>query len=89
MPPSSRSAGMAGRTPSRSSSSPRSSAPPIANIRWAAVTAIGKLGDYRVIDHLLKAVEDPEWIVRTQAVTELMGKVQDSSPAGTSGWPRS
>lgn len=48
-----------------------------ANIRQAAVAAVGKLGDYRVIDHLLKAVEDPEWIVRTQAVTELMGKVQE------------
>ena len=50
---------------------------PAANIRWAAVTALGKLGDYRVIDYLLKAVDDPEWIVRTQAVTELMGKVQE------------
>ncbi len=50
---------------------------PAANIRWAAVAAVGKLGDYRVIDYLLKAVDDPEWIVRTQAVTELMGKVQD------------
>jgi HEAT repeat protein len=49
---------------------------PAANIRWAAVAAVGKLGDYRVIDYLLKAVDDPEWIVRTQAVTELMGKVQ-------------
>ena len=48
-----------------------------ANIRQAAVAAVGKLGDYRVIDYLLKAVEDPEWIVRTQAVTELMGKVQE------------
>ncbi len=47
------------------------------NIRWAAVAAVGKLGDYKVIDHLLKAVEDPEWIVRTQAVTEVKGKVQD------------
>jgi HEAT repeat protein len=47
------------------------------NIRWAAVAAVGKLGDFRVIDHLLKAVEDPEWIVRTQAVTELMGKVRE------------
>ncbi len=48
-----------------------------ANIRWAAVAAIGKLGDFRVIHHLLKAVEDPEWIVRTQAVAEVKGKVQD------------
>ncbi|MCJ7588901.1 MAG: HEAT repeat domain-containing protein [Candidatus Aminicenantes bacterium] len=46
-------------------------------IRWAAVTAVGRLGDYRVIDLLLKAVEDPEWIVRTEAVTELMVKVRD------------
>lgn len=50
---------------------------PTANIRQAAVAAVGKLGDYRVIDHLLKAVDDAEWIVRTQAVTELMGKVQE------------
>jgi len=46
-------------------------------IRWAAVAAVGRLGDYRVIDVLLSAVEDPEWIVRTQAVTELMGKIKD------------
>lgn len=46
-------------------------------IRWAAVTAVGRLGDYRVIDLLLKAAEDPEWIVRTEAITELMGKVKD------------
>jgi HEAT repeat protein len=46
-------------------------------IRWAAVAAVGQLGDYRVIDHLMRAVEDPEWIVRTQAVTELMAKVRD------------
>lgn len=50
---------------------------PEGNIRWAAVAAVGKLGDYRVIDCLLKGVEDPEWIVRTQAVTELKSKVQD------------
>ena len=41
------------------------------------MTAVGRLGDYRVIDHLLKAAEDPEWIVRTEAITELMGKVKD------------
>ena len=50
---------------------------PNPQIRWAAVTAVGRLGDYHVIEHLLKAVEDPEWIVRTQAITELMAKVQD------------
>lgn len=46
-------------------------------IRWAAVAAVARLGDYRVIEILLKAAEDPEWIVRTEAVTGLMGKVKD------------
>jgi HEAT repeat protein len=50
---------------------------PNAQVRWAAVTAVGRLGDYRVIDLLLKAVEDPEWIVRTEAVTELMVKIRE------------
>jgi HEAT repeat protein len=50
---------------------------PHGNIRWAVVSAIGKLGDFRVIDDLLRAVEDSEWIVRTQAVTELIGKVRE------------
>lgn len=50
---------------------------PNTQVRWAAVTAVGRLGDYRVIDELLKAVEDPEWIVRTEAVTELMDKVKE------------
>jgi len=50
---------------------------PVVNLRWATVAALGKLGDYRVIDHLLKAVEDSEWIVRNQAVTELKDKIRD------------
>ncbi len=50
---------------------------PTSNIRWAAVAALGKLGDYRVIDEILKAVDDPEWIVRTQAVAEIKGKIKD------------
>ena len=49
----------------------------VVNIRWAAVAALGKLGDYRIIDHLLKAVEDTEWIVRNQAVTELKDKIRE------------
>ena len=47
-----------------------------ANVRWAAVSTIGNLGDYRVIDTLLKAVEDDEWIVRNQAVTALKQKIR-------------
>jgi HEAT repeat protein len=50
---------------------------PVVNLRWATVAALGKLGDYRVIEHLLKAVEDSEWIVRNQAVTELKDKIRD------------
>ena len=50
---------------------------PFHQIRWAAVTAIGRLGDHRTIDLLLKVAEDPEWIVRTEAVAELMVKVKD------------
>jgi HEAT repeat protein len=50
---------------------------PVVNIRWAAVGAIGRLGDISVIDHFLKVVEDPEWIVRNQAVTELKEKIQE------------
>ena len=44
---------------------------PVTNIRWAAVIAVGTLGDYRIIDHLLEILDDREWIVRNQAVTEL------------------
>lgn len=50
---------------------------PWGNIRWVAVAAVGKLGDHRVIEPLIKAAEDPEWIVRTQAVAELMDKIRD------------
>ena len=47
------------------------------NVRWATMAALGKLGDYRVIDHLIKAVDDPEWLVRNQAVTELKEKIRE------------
>jgi HEAT repeat protein len=50
---------------------------PAHQIRWAAVTAVGRLGDHRVVDLLLKAAEDPEWIVRTEAIAELMVKVRE------------
>lgn len=58
-------------------SKPKTFQSPYHQIRWAAVTAVGHLGDHRIIDLLLKAAEDPEWIVRTEAVAELMGKVKD------------
>ena len=49
----------------------------VVHIRWAALSALGKLGDYRIIDHLMKAAEDSEWIVRNQAMTELKDKIQE------------
>jgi HEAT repeat protein len=49
---------------------------PEVDIRWAAVAAITRLGDIRIIDQLLKATDDPEWIVRNQAVTGLKEKIQ-------------
>lgn len=50
---------------------------PTTNIRWAAVIAIGQLGDYHIIDHLLSILDDKEWIVKNQAVTELKEKIQE------------
>ncbi|HDQ46182.1 MAG TPA: HEAT repeat domain-containing protein [bacterium] len=50
---------------------------PSVDVRWAAVEAIGKLGDYRIIDHLVSAVVDEAWIVRNQAVTQLKAIVRD------------
>lgn len=46
-----------------------------ADIRMAAVTAIGQIGDFRVIEKLAEAVEDEEWVVRNQAVDELKRKI--------------
>lgn len=50
---------------------------PVTNIRWAAIIAVGNLGDHRVIEPLLDMLQDKEWIVRNQAVTELKDKIQE------------
>jgi HEAT repeat protein len=50
---------------------------PSSDIRMAAVTAIGQLGDFQVIEKLAEAVEDEEWVVRNQAVSELKRKIDD------------
>lgn len=47
------------------------------DVRWAAVAAIGKLGDHKVIEQLVRAVDDDAWIVRNQAVTELKVKIRE------------
>jgi HEAT repeat protein len=49
------------------------------DVRWAANYTLAKLqgrGDTRVIEELLKAVEDPEWIVRNAASDALMKQIQ-------------
>lgn len=48
---------------------------PYVDVRWSAVSAIGQLGDYRAIQWLLQAVNDEEWVVREQAITELRKKI--------------
>jgi HEAT repeat protein len=50
---------------------------PSPDVRMAAVTAIGQLGDFRVIEKLAGAVDDEEWVVRNQAVSELKRKIDD------------
>lgn len=54
------------------------------NVRRAAVNAAGHLGDFRVIDHLVRATEDEEWVVRDQAVGELKKKIERMIEGGDS-----
>lgn len=37
-------------------------------IRWATVRALGLLGDLSIVNVLSSALEDPEWVVRNQAL---------------------
>ncbi len=55
-----------------------------AKVRRAAVNAAGQLGDVRVIEHLVRATEDEEWLVRDQAIGELKKKVQRMIEGGDS-----
>lgn len=41
---------------------------PFVNIRWATVRAIGRLGDLSASKAVAKALDDPEWVVRNQAL---------------------
>jgi HEAT repeat protein len=55
---------------------------PETNIRWAAVTAIGELGSLAFANALSRALDDPEWIVRNQALlvmTELIRRVPETT----------
>jgi len=55
-----------------------------AKVRRAAVNAAGHLGDVRVIEHLVRATEDEEWLVRDQAIGELKKKIQRMIEGGDS-----
>jgi HEAT repeat protein len=41
---------------------------PSPDIRWATVTALGQLGDLSLVGALSRVLEDPEWVVRNQAL---------------------
>ena len=41
---------------------------PSPEIRWAAVKALGRLGSLSIATALLKPLDDPEWVVRNQAL---------------------
>ncbi|HNT64416.1 MAG TPA: HEAT repeat domain-containing protein [bacterium] len=45
-------------------------------VRLATVKALGKLGDAKVIDHLFDSMDDPEWLVRNEALSVLRDKVE-------------
>ncbi len=56
---------------------PRFLQSPDVNIRWATVKALGALGDIHVIDTLIPLVDDEEWLVRNEAISVLLAKVQE------------
>jgi HEAT repeat protein len=49
-------------------SRPRLLEDPSADIRWATVKALGQLGDLSLVNMLSRALDDPEWVVRNQAL---------------------
>ncbi|MDZ7294912.1 MAG: HEAT repeat domain-containing protein [candidate division KSB1 bacterium] len=51
-------------------------------VRWAAVSVLSALGDHRVIETLIAAADDEEWLVRNEALTGLQRKVADIVASG-------
>ncbi len=56
---------------------PKLLAAPEIQIRWAVASALGKLGDHRIMDSLIRMAEDEEWLVRNEALTGLKEKIRD------------
>jgi len=46
-------------------------------VRWAAVSALGSLGDFRIIDTLVPIIDDSEWLVRNEAFNAIKKKVTE------------
>jgi HEAT repeat protein len=55
---------------------------PETQIRWAVASALGKLGDHRIMDSLIRLAEDDEWLVRNEARAGLKEKVREILEAG-------
>ncbi len=51
-------------------------------VRWAAVSVLSTLGDHRVIETLIAAADDEEWLVRNEALSGLQKKVADIVASG-------
>lgn len=45
--------------------------------RWGAAEALGRLGDSRAVEPLIRALDDPDWRVRLKAAWSL-GRLRDS-----------
>jgi HEAT repeat protein len=55
---------------------PKLLAAPETQVRWAVAAALGKLGDHRIMDSLIRMAEDEEWLVRNEALTGLKQQVK-------------
>ena len=54
---------------------------PTPEIRWATVTALGQLGSLRNANEVSRALDDPDWVVRNQAllaISDFIRRVPDS-----------
>ena len=47
-----------------------------ADVRWATVLALGKMGGTRAIDHLVDMLDDRDWVVRNAAAVALVEAVR-------------
>jgi HEAT repeat protein len=53
-----------------------------ADVRWATVLALGKIGGARVIDPLVDMLDDQDWVVRNAAAVALVEAVHEMAREG-------